>query len=84
MSTAESKLQLLRIIMETEDESFISKMIQFAAKVTSVPHVSNNDELPKHVVNGIINGREQIENGQVVQHDVVKNKYRDCFPNIKI
>ena len=33
MSKAESKLQLLKMIMESEDQTFISKVMQFAENI---------------------------------------------------
>ena len=82
MSTAESKLQLLRIIMESEDESFISKVMQFVKSTSKTKTTDWSEELPSNIMSDLIESIDQADNNNTLSHDSAMNQLKNKFPQI--
>ena len=82
MSKAESKLQLLKIIMESEDQTFISKVMQFAENIAKTKSSDWSEELPPTVMNDLMESIDQAQKGNTIPHDVAMTQLRNKFPQI--
>lgn len=84
MSTADKKLSLLRMIMESEDDSFITKMINFGLSIGKSNTKDWAEDLPENVKAGIMKGLEQSENGESVPHEVVLAQMKEKYPHLNL
>ena len=65
------KIELAKMLLETEDKSLIK-----AIKILFKAHEKDFwNELPQHVKDGVKKSREQAKNGLLTPHDVVIKKY---------
>ena len=82
MSTAEIKLQLLRMIMESEDETFISKVMEFVKNTANVKSTDWAEELPPNILNDLEESIDQAEKGNTIPHDSAMSQLRNKFPQV--
>jgi hypothetical protein len=75
MSTAELKLNLHNLIESIEDENFLNAIYVMLTHRTSPSANTRWDELPEALKQEIEEGLKDIENGEVVDHEVVMKKY---------
>jgi hypothetical protein len=85
MSTAESKLDLLQMIIESEDKSFIMKLTNIARSLKKEKTVDWADDLPPEVLNELIESIEEAENGELgTSNEEMLKAARKDFPNLDI
>ncbi len=82
MSTAESKLQLLKMIMESEDQTFISKVMQFAKNAANAKSSDWAEELPLNIMKDLMESIDQAEKGNTISHDSAMSQLRSKFPQV--
>ena len=85
MSTAESKLDLLQMIIESEDQGFITKLTNIARSLRKQKAADWADDLPPEVLNELIQSIEEAENGErgTTNEEMIQAARKD-FPNLKI
>ena len=85
MSAAESKLDLLQMIIESEDQSFITKLTRIARSLSKQKNPDWADDLPPDVLNELIQSIEEAENGELgtSNNEMLKAARKD-FPNLEI
>ena len=82
MSTLEvKKLAIIEMLGESVEESTLTKILNLLAQPTSHEETS---ELPKHVIEGISKGRDQIKAGKSSSNEEIKASYKKQFPNANI
>ena len=75
MSTAELKISLHDLIENIEDESFLNAIYVMITHRVAPSRITKWDELPEALKQEIEEGLNDIENGEVVDHEVVMKKY---------
>lgn len=68
MNLLAEKIQLTKMLLETEDKSLISEIKDLFKR-----H-AQQDKLPQHVTEGIERGRQQLKNGDYVHFDDIKKE----------
>lgn len=85
MSTAERKLDLLQMIIESEDQSFITKLSSIARSLKKQKTKDWSDELPESVLNELIQSIDEAEKGEIgTPNDEMLTEIRRDFPNLNI
>lgn len=85
MSTAENKLDLLQMIIESDDQSFITKLTRFARALKRENTSDWSDELPSEVLSELIQSIEDAENGEIgTSHDDMLSTARKDFPDLNL
>jgi len=80
MSTVELKSELISLIEDMENDSLIRAIY---VMITHKPVPSEKDlkwdQLPEALKKEIVEGLEQSENGEVIEHEEVMKKYKKWF-----
>ena len=85
MSTAENKLNLLQMIIESEDKSFISKLTTIARSLKKQKTDDWADEFPNHVIDELkISIKEADKGGVGIPNSVMLEEAKRDFPNLKL
>jgi hypothetical protein len=86
MSTAENKLDLVQLIVESNDKTFISKVLDYARALKKNKNSDWSDELPEHVLNELKLAIEEADKGvdSGVSHNTVIEKHRKRYPNLSL
>lgn len=84
MSTAERKLHLLQLILESEDNNFITKLTEVARLMIKQKHSDWADELPQNILDELILSIEESEKKTAgTDHNEMLAQAKKEFPNLK-
>ncbi|MFN5982431.1 MAG: hypothetical protein ACK46Y_13390 [Fluviicola sp.] len=84
MSTAENKLNLVQMIVESNDKTFISKILEYANSLKTEKSIDWADELPEEVIQKLEKSIHQSKTGQVKSHDQVIENLNKRYSGIKL
>lgn len=84
MSTAENKLNLVQMIVESNDKTFISKILEYANSLKTEKSIDWADELPEAVIQKLENSINQVKMGQVKSHDQVIDNLNKRYSALKL
>ena len=85
MTTAESKLDLLQMIIESEDQGFITKLTNIARSLRKQKTVDWSDDLPPEVLVELIQSIEESESEEFgTTNEEMLQAARNDFPNLEI
>ena len=85
MSTAESKLNLLQMIMESNDKNFIDRLSNIARSLKKTKSEDWADELPSHVMEELKLSIDEAENGDIpISNSQMLEAARKDFPNLDL
>ena len=85
MTTAESKLDLLQMIIESEDQGFITKLTNIARSLRKQKTVDWSDDLPPEVLDELIQSIEESESEEFgTTNEEMLRAARNDFPNLEI
>ena len=76
MSTAELKLNLHSLIENIEDESFLNAIYVMLTHRIAPSKITKWAELPEALKQEIEEGLKEAENGELIDHEVVMEKYK--------
>ncbi len=83
MSTAENKINLLQMIIESNDTSFIDKLSNIARSLKKQKSDDWSDDLPNHVMDELLLSIDEADNGEIgITHAQMLKEDRKKFPNI--
>jgi|GEM_PF-1869097 len=86
MSTAENKLNLVQMIVESEDKTFISKVLEYARTLKKEKATDWAEELPEYVLEELHLAIEEADNGTDVgtPHEEMLKKFRKKYPHLSL
>ena len=86
MSTAENKLSLVQMIVESDDKAFISKILEYARTLKKQKTTDWAEELPEYVLEELRLAIEEADNGTDpgIPHEVMLEEARKKFPHLKL
>ena len=85
MATARSKLDLLQMIIESEDQGFITKLTNIARSIRKQKTADWSDDLPPEVLDELIQSIEESENEVFgTTNEEMLRAARNDFPNLEI
>jgi uncharacterized FAD-dependent dehydrogenase len=86
MSTAENKLNLVQIIVESEDKTFISKVLEYARTLKKQKTGDTEDGIPDYVLEEVRLAMEELDNGrdEGTSHEDMLKQFKKEFPSLKI
>lgn len=86
MSTAENKLSLVQMIVESEDKAFISKVLEYARALKKEKTTHWEEELPEYVAEELRLSIEEADNGTDpgIPHEEILEEARKKFPHLKL
>ncbi|AEA42211.1 hypothetical protein [Fluviicola taffensis] len=86
MSAAENKLNLVQMIVESEDKTFVSKVLEYARSLKKEKKTDWAEELPEHVLEELRLAIEEADNGTDVgiPHEVMLKKFRKQYPHLNL
>ena len=86
MSTAENKLSLVQMIVESEDKAFISKVLEYACALKKEKTTHWEEELPEYVAEELRLSIEEADNvtDPGIPHEEILEEARKKFPHLKI
>lgn len=86
MSTAENKLSLVQMIVESDDKAFISKVLNYARSLKKEKTIIFEEELPEYVAEELRLAIEEADNGTDpgISHEVMLEKFRKKYPHLNI
>jgi hypothetical protein len=70
MDLKAEKIELVKMILDTEDKSLITKI----KNLFKTPDVDFWETLPEHVKAGIRQGQEELRNGKFISYEDVKKE----------
>lgn len=86
MSTAENKLNLVQMIIESEDKTFISKVLEYARTLKKQKPNNIEDNIPDYVLEEVRLAMEELDNGTDTgaSHEEMLAQFKKEFPGLKI
>ncbi len=86
MSTAENKLNLVQMIVESNDKTFISKILEYARSLKSEKTSDWADELPESVLEELKLSIQEADKGtdQSIPHETMLKKFRKQYPHLNL
>ncbi|MGV3612677.1 MAG: hypothetical protein ACO1N0_17085 [Fluviicola sp.] len=86
MSTAENKLSLVQMIVESDDKTFISKVLKYASSLKKEKTTDWAEELPAEVFEELRLSIEEADNGTDpgIPHEVMLKKFRKKYPHLNL
>jgi len=86
MSIAETKLNLVQTIIESEDKTFIRKMFEYSRVLKNQMLNEKEDDIPEHIIDEIKLSIKELDSGNDAgtPHEVMLQKFRKDFPNLNI
>jgi hypothetical protein len=84
MSTAENKLNLVQMIVESNDKTFISKILEYANSLKTEKSNDWAEEMPEEVIQKLENSIHQSKTGQVKSHDQVIESLNKRYSGLKL
>lgn len=85
MTTAESKLDLLQMIIESEDQSFIKKLTSVARSLKKQKSGDWADEVPEHVIDELFLSIDEAQKGDAgISHAQMLAEAKKDFPKLKL
>jgi hypothetical protein len=86
MSTAENKLNLVQMIVESEDKTFISKVLEYARALKKIKTQHVEEAIPDYVLEEVRLAMEELDSGEDpgTPHEEMMEQFQKEFPNLKI
>ncbi len=90
MNTAQNKLNLVQMIIESEDSTFVKKMLNFAFPLKSTnkayANYDNDDNIPDYVINEVNESIIELDNGtdKGIGHEEMLKKFRKKYPYLDL
>ena len=86
MSAAENKLNLVQMIVESEDRTFIAKVLEYARTLNKQSTKDTTDDVPEYVLEEVQLAMKEFDSGSDpgTAHEVMLEKFRKEFPGLKI
>lgn len=86
MSTADNKLHLVQLILESEDKTFVAKMLEYARTLKIQKSNILKEDIPDYVLEEVRLAMEELDNGSDpgTLHEEMLNQFRKEFPGLKI
>lgn len=86
MGTANNKLSLVQMIVESEDKNFISMVLEYARTLKKQKAGDWADELPEDVLEELRLSIEEADNGSDpgTPHEVMLKKFRKKYPHLNL
>ncbi|WP_294679960.1 hypothetical protein [uncultured Fluviicola sp.] len=86
MSTADNKLHLVQMIIESEDKTFVAKMLEYARSLKIQKSNVLEEDIPDYVVKEVQLAMEELDNGSDpgTPHEEMLEQFRKEFPGLKI
>lgn len=86
MSTAENKLNLVQMIVESEDKTFVSKVLEYARTLKKEKTTDWAEDLPDYVLEELQLAIEEADNGTDAgtPHEEVLKKIRKKYPHLSL
>ena len=86
MSAAENKLNLVQMIVESKDQTFVSMVLEYANALKRQKSTDWATEIPNTVLNELKLAIEESENGsdKGIPHETMLAKHRKKYPNLNL
>lgn len=86
MGAADNKLNLVQMIVESDDKTFVSKVLEYARSLKKQKTTDWAEELPEHVLEELRLAMEEADNGTDVgiPHSIMLEEARKSFPHLKL
>ena len=85
MSAAENKLNLLQMIIESEDNTFIDRLTRIARSLKKSKSHDWADDLPAHVIDELELSIKEVNNGEEgIPHSKMLEEAKKSFPELNL
>ena len=85
MSTAENKLSLLQIIIESDDKTFINRLTNIANSIKKTKSHDWADDIPAHVLDELELSIKEADSGDNgISHSNMLDEAKKSFPNLNL
>lgn len=86
MGVVENKLNLVQLIVESEDKTFISMVLEYARSLKKQSASDSDDEFPEYVLEEVRLAMEEFDNGTDpgIPHEVILAKHRRKYPHLNL
>lgn len=86
MSTVENKLNLVQMIIESDDQTFIKKLLQYARTLKKSNSLDDSEIIPEHILDEIQASISELDNGtdKGTSHELILEKFKKEYPSLNL
>ena len=86
MGALENKLNLVQLIVESEDKTFINRLLEYALSLKKEKPSDSVNDYPEYVLEEVRLAMEELDNGTDpgIPHEVMLQRFKKDFPNLNI